>query len=182
MRLLARLTCLLACAVILLAMASATSADPLDDEARRIARQLQCPVCESVSVADSPADLAVQMRALIRKKLEAGESERQILEYFVAAYGEGVLTEPPRRGLGLLVWLAPVLALALGATLLWLVLRSWRRSAPPDPALQAAAPGRDGLAPAESPARPSALVLDPDDEYVQRAARELDELRRGIGK
>ena len=80
-------------------------ADDLDEGVRRMAKQLRCPICESVSVADSPADLAIQMRALIRRKLEAGESDQQILDYFVAAYGDSVLLEPPRRGLGWVVWL-----------------------------------------------------------------------------
>jgi cytochrome c-type biogenesis protein CcmH len=102
-------------------------ADDLDEGVRRIAKQLRCPICESVSVADSPADLAIQMRGLIRRKLEAGESDQQILDYFVAAYGDSVLLEPPRRGLGWLIWLGPVVAFGVGAAILALVLRNWVR-------------------------------------------------------
>lgn len=102
-------------------------ADGLDDESRRIAKQLQCPVCEGVSVADSPSELAGQMRGVIRRKLEQGEGEREIVGYFMERYGDGVLVEPPRRGLALAVWLGPLAVLLGGAILLASLLRSWSR-------------------------------------------------------
>ena len=78
----------------------AAHADSLDDGVRRIALQLQCPVCEGETVADSPSGLAADMRAVIRTKLAAGESDQQILAEFVASYGDGILTEPPKRVYG----------------------------------------------------------------------------------
>ena len=102
------LTACFVLAVLFAAVARVAQADPLDDETRRIGKQLQCPVCSGASVADSPSDLAGQMRGVIRAKLEAGESEQQIVAYFVERYGDSVLIEPPRRGVGLLVWIAPV--------------------------------------------------------------------------
>jgi cytochrome c-type biogenesis protein CcmH len=151
------------------------TADEIDDDARRIAKQLRCPICESVSVADSPAELAVQMRGVIRKKLEAGESERQILDYFVAAYGDSVLLEPPRRGLGWAVWFGPILALAGGALVLWLVLRSWvrpvsrRHAGPPTSDRRATDRGREtDTSPAEA------------EPHKVRARQELDAVRRGL--
>lgn len=63
------------------------------------------------------------MRALIRAKLQAGESSDQITAYFVAKYGEWILLEPPRRGILWLVWLAPVIALGAGAALAYAFLR-----------------------------------------------------------
>jgi cytochrome c-type biogenesis protein CcmH len=104
-------------------------ADALDDGVRRIALQLQCPVCEGETVADSPSGLAADMRSVIRTKLIAGESDQQILDEFVASYGDGILTEPPKRGISLGVWVGPVIGLALGAGLLTLLLRAWRRPA-----------------------------------------------------
>ncbi len=104
-------------------------ADALDDGVRRIALQLQCPVCEGETVADSPSGLAADMRTVIRTKLQAGESDQQILNEFVASYGDGILTEPPKRGISLGVWVGPLLGLALGAGLLTLLLRAWRRPA-----------------------------------------------------
>lgn len=109
--------CLLFCLVLAacwLVVGDVAHAQPIDDEARRIAQELQCPVCEGLSVADSPSQLASQMRGIIRTKLETGETRQQILGYFAERYGEGVLLSPPRTGFGILVWTAPYVAL-LGA-------------------------------------------------------------------
>ena len=75
-------------AVLLLAAwfaiaAGVAHADAVDDEARAIGREVQCPVCQGLSVADSPSQLAAQMRGIIRTKLDAGESREAILAYFV---------------------------------------------------------------------------------------------------
>ena len=69
----------------------------LDDEALEIGAMLRCPICQNVSVAFSPSQLAVQMRGVIRQKLEAGETREQIIQYFVDRYGESILLEPPKR-------------------------------------------------------------------------------------
>ena len=93
-------------------------ADATDDAVRRIASQLMCPVCEGQTVEDSASGLARDMRTLIRQRVEAGESDQQILDEFVASYGDGILTEPPKRGISLGVWLGPVAGVALGAVIL----------------------------------------------------------------
>ena len=111
--------------------ATAAHADELDQEVRVVARRLQCPICESVSVADSPSELAGQMRAIIRTKLQEGQSSDEIVAYFVDRYGESVLVEPPRHGVGLIVWLAPVAALLVGALALGLWMRPARRQEKP---------------------------------------------------
>ena len=86
----------------------------LDDQIRAIASRLRCPVCQNESVADSPSELAVQMRALIRTRLQSGEAPDAIVAYFVSRYGEWILLDPPRRGVGWLLWTAPGVALLLG--------------------------------------------------------------------
>ncbi len=102
-------------ALLLAALAPGLArADALDDQTYRVARQLQCPVCEGQTVADSNSGLAADMRGAIRSKLAAGESEQQILDFFVQAYGESILSDPPKRGSGLGVWLGPVLGIGLG--------------------------------------------------------------------
>ena len=116
------------CVLALLALPVVTRADALDDGVRRVALQLQCPVCEGQNAADSPSGLATDIRGVIRTKLAAGESDQQILDEFVASYGDSILTEPPKRGISLGVWLGPVLGVAFGALVLGVVLRSWRRS------------------------------------------------------
>ena len=116
-------------------------ADALDDGVRRVALQLQCPVCEGETAADSPSGLAKDMRALIRTRLAAGVSDQQILDEFVASYGDSILTEPPKRGISLGVWLGPTIAVLLGVVVLGLLLRAWRRTpSPSGAALAGSAP------------------------------------------
>ncbi|MDQ6670826.1 MAG: cytochrome c-type biogenesis protein CcmH [Chloroflexota bacterium] len=102
-------------------------ADALDDGVRRVGLQLQCPVCEGENVADSPSGLAGDMRSVIRNKLVAGESDQQILDEFVGSYGDGILTEPPKRGISLGVWVGPVVGLVLGVLVVGMLLYTWRR-------------------------------------------------------
>ena len=105
-------------------------ADALDEGVRRIALQLQCPVCEGETVADSPSGLAADMRSVIRTKLAAGESDQQILDEFVASYGDGILTEPPKRGISLGVWIGPTVGVLLGALVVGMLLKTWHRRVP----------------------------------------------------
>ena len=128
--------------------------DSLDDQARQIAREVQCPVCQGLSVADSPSQLASQMRGIIRSKLEAGEDREAILTYFADRYGESVLMAPPRSGLALVIWLAPYVG---GAGILALVLLMIkRRRSSPSPAPEKTDP-----------------ALDPYLEEVDRAAEAM---------
>ena len=95
----------------------------LDKAAREIALSLRCPVCQNLSVADSPSALAVEMRGVIRRKLEAGESRDAIISYFVASYGEEVLLDPPRQGFTLLVWVGAVVGVVGGLLLVTIKVR-----------------------------------------------------------
>jgi cytochrome c-type biogenesis protein CcmH len=107
-----------------------TSSQNLDDQALAIANQLQCPVCENVTVAYSNATLAAQMRQVIRDKLAQGWTHDQIIQYFVDRYGEAILTQPPKHGLNLLVWLLPVVGVLGGLGILSSVLWARRPAAP----------------------------------------------------
>lgn len=110
--------------VLLLTLTGGAQAQDQELEARSIARELQCPVCESLSVADSPAPLAVQMREVIRARLAAGDSREDILNYFAERYGDSVLLAPPKSGFTMVAWLAPYVGLAAGAAfLVWAVRR-----------------------------------------------------------
>jgi cytochrome c-type biogenesis protein CcmH len=91
------------------------------DRARDVAAGLRCPVCLNLSVADSPSRLAGQMRAAIASRVRSGETDEEIRVYFVDRYGEWILLEPTRRGLNLLPWALPVVALVAGLAL-WLAL------------------------------------------------------------
>lgn len=98
-----------------------------DEEVHAIATQLRCVVCQNLSVADSPSEMARQMRDLIRERLAAGDRPEQVMAYFVQRYGEWVLLAPPARGLNLLLWLAPFGAVAAGLALVVSLARRGRQ-------------------------------------------------------
>ena len=124
--------------------ASAQPAKPVsDDVVHEIAAQLRCVVCQNLSVADSPSEMARQMRAIVRERLEAGESPGEVVQYFVDRYGEWILLSPRRSGFNLLVWAAPLAAVAVGLAIVSVRVRRWARepassgTAPPvDPAMR----------------------------------------------
>jgi len=102
-------------------------------QAQQIAAGLHCPICKDLSVADSPAPLAQQMRQEIAQKLRAGESADQIRAGFVAAYGDSVLMSPPRQGLAGVAYYLPLLVLAAGLIAAFTVLRRWLRTPRQEP-------------------------------------------------
>ncbi|MBI2218733.1 MAG: cytochrome c-type biogenesis protein CcmH [Candidatus Rokubacteria bacterium] len=127
---------------------------PINDrEAYEIALQLRCVVCQNLSVADSPSEMAQQMRAIVRERLAMGERPEQVIQYFVDRYGEWILLAPRRRGFTLLVWLFPIVAVAVGLAVTGLVVARWRRRA-------------------EAQRRPADLTIDP--AIRERIRRELE--------
>ena len=106
---------------------TADSAD-LERRTSEIASQLRCPVCQGVSVEDSPTELARQMRAVVRDQLAAGRSPNQVRQYFVDKYGEWVLLEPRASGFNLVVYVLPWLALLGGLAVIAFAVRRWTRS------------------------------------------------------
>jgi cytochrome c-type biogenesis protein CcmH len=117
----------------------------LEAVAHEVAAVLRCPVCQGLSVADSPTDLARNMKQQVRELLAQGYDREQVLAYFESSYGEFVRLQPPLRGMNWLVWVAPVLGLLAGG---FIIARSLRR-APPSVAPTAAAlpEDDDALAP-----------------------------------
>jgi cytochrome c-type biogenesis protein CcmH len=107
-----------------------------EQEVYEVAARLRCVVCQNLSVADSPSEMATQMRTVIRERLAAGERPDQVVAYFVDKYGEWILLEPPRQGFTLLVWVLPPLATAAGLVLVAILLVRWTRR----PARTASAP------------------------------------------
>jgi cytochrome c-type biogenesis protein CcmH len=100
----------------------------LEQQVFEIARQLRCPVCVSESVADSSADISVQMRDIIQEQLEAGKTQDEILAFFQERYGDWILLNPPKRGFHLLVWLLPLIAGLFGLGVLGFFFQRWTRA------------------------------------------------------
>jgi cytochrome c-type biogenesis protein CcmH len=99
----------------------------MSDRVRAVAVTLRCPVCQNLTVADSPSRLAQEMRATIARDLAAGRTPAEIRQGFVRAYGQWILESPPKRGIDLAAWIAPVLLVLGGlAAAAWAV---WRWSA-----------------------------------------------------
>ncbi len=100
--------------LLLFFFALSAAAQTLTDRTDAIARRLMCPVCAGQSVAESNSDLARDMRKLIRKKIEGGQSDDEIISWFQSKYGDTILAEPPIRGFNLVVWLLPIVAVVTG--------------------------------------------------------------------
>jgi cytochrome c-type biogenesis protein CcmH len=104
----------------------------IEDRTQAIAAGLRCPVCQNLSVADSPSQLAGEMRTEIADRLRAGATDAEIRAYFVQRYGEWVLLEPPRRGFDLIPWLVPIVGLLVGAGIWFALVRRRPRREPSD--------------------------------------------------
>ncbi len=95
-------------------------ADPAKEaRARELSKELRCMVCQNQSIDDSEAPLARDLRLLVRERISAGDSDRQVIDFLVARYGEFVLLKPRLNEHTLLLWLTPPLALLLGGFALW---------------------------------------------------------------
>jgi cytochrome c-type biogenesis protein CcmH len=110
-----------------------------------IGSQLRCPVCQGETVADSDAPVARDIRTVVQQRVEAGQSDRQIIAYIVHQY-PGTLLNPPASGVGLIVWALPVMVFVAAAGALGLAFMRWR-------------------------ARPGAAVTDADRALVEEALR-----------
>lgn len=112
--------------------------ETLQRETQRIGSLLRCPVCQGMSIADSPAEMAVNMKSQVYELLARGYTEEQILAYFEKSYGQFVLLKPKSK----IVWALPVLAMLLGVVLVVVKIRSLeqRQAAsnqqPPTPAAE----------------------------------------------
>jgi cytochrome c-type biogenesis protein CcmH len=107
-------------------------ADPvLEERARALSQQLRCLVCQNQSIDDSDADLARDLRQLVRERLVAGDSDAEIIAFLTARYGDFVLLKPPVKPATWGLWFGPlaVLVVAAGGMVVYL-----RRRGPRDPA------------------------------------------------
>ena len=114
------------------AEAAPASADPeLEKRVNAISEELRCLVCQNQSLADSHADLAVDLKNQVREKLKQGMSEREIVDYMVSRYGDFVLYRPPVKATTLFLWFGPPLLLVAGLAALFMRLKRRRDLAVP---------------------------------------------------
>ncbi len=141
----------------LIAFSGVSFAEPQDDEVlqgriKEVSKTLRCAVCQSESVWESNATLAIQMRKIVRERLIAGESPEEIRAYFVGRYGDYILLKPRVRGLNRLLWFGPFILLSFGGFFLYKTLRRW----------------------ASKPARTEPVAFSPiDDAHRRRIEEEL---------
>ena len=110
--------------------------DPaLESRARNLSRELRCMVCQNQSIDDSDAPLAKDLRILVRERLQAGDSDRQVIDYLTDRYGDFVLYRPPLKASTVALWAGPFLILLFGA---WLLLRRIRKRPAGEPELSEA--------------------------------------------
>ena len=110
---------------------------PSDNDVNRVAKQLYCPVCPNTPLDVCETKACEDWRAQIRDQLAEGWTDQQVIDYFVAQYGERVLAEPQRQGFTSLVWFLPLIAVLVGLGVVYEILRNWRKQ---KPALTAAEP------------------------------------------
>ena len=111
-----------------------TDKDPVKSaRAVKLTEELRCLVCQNQTIADSNAELAVDLRRQVREQVDAGKSDREIIDYMVNRYGDFVLYRPPVKGTTLLLWGGPALLFVIGGIALVVVLRGRRRTADEPP-------------------------------------------------
>ena len=105
-------------------------ADPLQEaRARALQKELRCLVCQGESLDESDASLAVDLRHLIRERIKAGQSDKEIVDFLVSRYGDFILMEPPFETGTYALWLTPFAVLIVGAGIaIWVVIGAKRRA------------------------------------------------------
>ena len=106
-----------------------------------VASQLRCPVCQGLSIQDSPSELAQSMRAVVRDQLAAGRTPDEVKAYYVSKYGEWILLAPKPSGFNLVAYLLPVLVVLGGGLLIALAVRRWTGGSRDTPPPRGEAPG-----------------------------------------
>ncbi|MFO1385831.1 MAG: cytochrome c-type biogenesis protein [Chitinivorax sp.] len=139
-------------------LANQVQESKVDAQTRELARELRCTVCQSETLWESNSTLAQQMRALIREKLQQGQSPQQVKDFLFQRYGDYILMKPRFSGAHIALWLLPLVLLLAGGFALWRTLLRWKQ---PDAAPMS--PGADSL-PAEMRARIDKELQQAEDE------------------
>lgn len=103
----------------------------LTQRTHEVGALLRCPVCQGMSISDSPSEMAINMKGQVRELLARGYTEEQILKYFELSYGQFVLLKPKFEGITGAVWILPIVVLVLGAVVVMITLRKLEKPRPP---------------------------------------------------
>ncbi len=120
--------------MVLGSIAHAKDAAPAADDpaverrAMALAEQMRCLVCQNQSLADSNAELAIDLKNQIRDQMKQGRSDRDIVDYMVARYGDFVLYRPPLKATTFMLWFGPLMLLAIGLAVLFYRLARRRKT------------------------------------------------------
>ncbi len=102
----------------------------LESATKSVASQLRCPVCQGLSIQDSPSELSQQMRTVVKEQLAAGKSQEQVKDYFISKYGEWILLEPQAHGFNVLIYAIPALLVVGGAIFIVFIVKKWTAAGP----------------------------------------------------
>lgn len=150
---------------------------PDEERVQALGKMLRCPVCQGVSIADSPSSMARAQLDKVRELVKEGQSDQEIYDFFVARYGEWILMEPTKSGLNVVLWLGPVVLLLLGLSVVVLVNAS--RSDTGAPQELTLAPTTSLPAPVEGPQRTPAVPAAPDAPAPPSPASDLGRAGEG---
>jgi cytochrome c-type biogenesis protein CcmH len=143
-----------------------TAASVSDDEVNEVARDVYCPVCENTPLDVCQTQACADWRELIRTKLAEGQTKEEIFDYFARQYGDGVLANPPRRGVSLvMLWVLPVVLILLGLLLFSRYMRGLKPAEPTGTAVV-----YDQNSAMDSPPKKSEPATD---DYLARVEEEL---------
>ncbi len=102
----------------------------LEAQTAAVASQLRCPICQGESLQDSPAELAQQMRGVVKEQLRSGKTPAQVKAYFVSKYGEWILLDPKPHGFNLVLYAMPFVLVLGGLGVIVYAVKKWTKPSP----------------------------------------------------
>ncbi len=146
-----------------------------EERVQRLGKQLRCPVCQGVSIADSPSSMARAQLDKVRELVKEGKSDQEIYDFFVSRYGEWILMEPTKAGLNAVLWVGPVLLLLFGISVVVLLSRRQRGAVDVTFGTTAAEPNPSAPPPAHADAKPApAPAMADDDPFLAQVRADLE--------
>ena len=108
-------------------VSTAAENEAFSDRFRKLSDELRCPTCQGLSVKDSEAGFSNSIKDKIRELMKSGNSDNEILEYFVERYGEWILRSPTKRGFNLVLWILPGAGILIGLFIVLFRSKNWVR-------------------------------------------------------